>query len=119
MNNRIIWVSVVFLLSLLSLMLTGCENAPWESGRLLVLNIDTPKEGITVNAATVTVSGRVAGTESKGAKVGVNGADVPLKDLKFSTEVTLNEGKNVINVNATGGQANLKQPVTVTYAPAK
>jgi len=44
---------------------------------------------------------------------------VPVKDSKFSTEVTLIEGKNVINVDATAGQAKLNEKVNVTYAPAK
>jgi hypothetical protein len=61
----------------------------------------------------------VAGSESAGAKVSINGADVPVKDSKFSTEVTLIEGKNVINVDATAGPAKLNEKVNVTYAPAK
>jgi hypothetical protein len=61
----------------------------------------------------------VSGTESAGAKVSVNGADVPVKDRKFSIDVTLTEGKNVINIEATGGAAKLNEKVNVTYVPAK
>ena len=106
-------------LFLFTLPLTGCENPPWDSGRSLVLNVDTPKDDTTVTASTITVGGRVNGTERAGAKVNVNGVDVPVKDLKFSTDVPLTEGKNVINISATAGQANLKQQVTVTYVPVK
>jgi hypothetical protein len=118
-NNRPILLSIMFVLSLLALPLTGCDNAPWESGRILVLNVDTPKDDTTVSTSIITVGGRVNGNERAGAKVSINGAEVPVKDLKFSTDVTLTEGKNVINIRATGGQADLKQQVTVTYDPAK
>jgi uncharacterized protein YfaP (DUF2135 family) len=121
MNNRLILLCIMFVLSLLALPLTGCDP---DSGRTLALYVDTPKDGttkdgITVTTSTIAVGGRVAGSESKGAKVSVNGADVPVKDLKFSTDVTLTEGKNVINIRATNGQADLNQPVTVIYVPAK
>ncbi len=85
----------------------------------LAVKIDTPKDGATVNTPTVTVSGRVGGTESKGAKVKINNADAPVKDGKYSANVTLTEGKNVINIVATSGQAKPEETVTVTYVPAK
>ena len=119
MDNRIKLLSILFVVSLLALPLTGCENPPWESGNTLILKVDTPKDGTTITTSTVTVGGHVKGSESAGAKVSINGADVPVKDLKFSTDVTLTEGKNVINIVATSGQANLKEQVTVTYVPAK
>jgi nitrogen fixation protein FixH len=109
-------LGIIFVLSLLALPLTGCDMG---SGMTLNMKVDTPRDGTTVNTSTVTVRGRVAGSESAGAKVSINGADVPVKDSKFSTEVTLIEGKNVINVDATAGQAKLNEKVNVTYAPAK
>ena len=99
--------------------MTGCENPPWDSGSLLVLKVDTPQDGTTVATSKVTVSGRVKGTESAGAKVSINDADVPVKDGNYSTNVTLTEGKNVINIVATSGQAKPNQQVTITYVPAK
>ena len=119
MHNIFKLLGILFVLSLLALPLTGCENPPWDAGHLLVLKVDTPKDGTTVNTSTVTVSGRVKGIESAGAKVSINDADVPVKDGKYSTNVTLTEGKNVINIIATSGQANLNEKVTVTYVPAK
>ena len=112
-------LGILFVLSLLALPLIGCDNPPWESGMLLVVKVDTPKDGTTVNTPTVTVSGRVAGTESAGAKVRINDADAPVKDGKYSTNVTLTEGKNVINIVATAGQAKPEEEVTVTYVPIK
>ena len=112
-------LGILFVLSLLALPLTGCDSYPWESGYVLIVKVGTPNDGITVNTSTVTVSGHVSGTESKGAKVTINDADVPVKDLKFSTDVTLAEGKNVINIVATSGQAKPSKQVTVTYVPAK
>ena len=109
----------LFVLSQLALPLTGCDNPPWESATTLSLKVDTPRDGTTVTTSTVTVNGRVSGSESAGAKVSINGADVPVKDRKFSTDVTLTEGKNVINIDATSGQAKLNEKVNVTYVPAK
>ncbi len=119
MDKLLKLLGILFVFSLLALPLTGCDNPPWESGMVLNLKIDTPRDGTTVTTSTVTVSGRVSGTESAGAKVSINGADVPVKDRKFSTDVTLTEGKNVINIDATSGQAKLNEKVNVTYAPAK
>jgi hypothetical protein len=112
-------LGILFVFSLLALPLTGCDNPPWESGMILNLKVDTPRDGTTVTTSTVTVNGRVGGSESAGAKVSINGADVPVKDRKFSTDVTLTEGKNVINIDATYGQAKLNEKVNVTYVPAK
>jgi hypothetical protein len=112
-------IGILFVLSLLALPLTGCDNPPWERGMVLNLKVDTPKDGTTVTTSTVTVSGRVSGTESAGAKVSINGADAPVQDGKYSANVTLTEGKNVINIVATSGQAKPNEQVTVTYVPAK
>jgi nitrogen fixation protein FixH len=86
---------------------------------VLNLKVDQPRDGIIVTTSIVTVSGRVTGTESANAKVTVNDQDVPVKDGKFSANVTLTEGKNVITVVATGGAAKLTETRTVTYAPGK
>ena len=119
MNNILKLIGILFVLSLLALPLTGCDNHPWQHGMVLVLKVDTPRDGTTVNTSTVTVNGRVSGTESAGAKVKINDANVPVKDGKFSTNVTLTEGKNDINIVATSGQASPNEKVTVTYVPAK
>ncbi len=81
----------------------------------MVLKVDAPKDGATVNTPTITVSGRVSGTEAKSAKVTVNNVDAVVKDGKYSADIPLTEGKNVINVVATGGQAKPSQQLTVTY----
>jgi uncharacterized lipoprotein YajG len=112
-------LGTLFVLSLLVVSFTGCDKPPWESAMTLNLKVDTPRDGSTVSTSTVTVNGRVSGTESAGAKVTVNGNDVPVRDRKFSTDVTLTEGKNVINIQATAGQAKLDEKVNVTYLPAK
>jgi hypothetical protein len=119
MNNIFKLIGILCVLSLLALPLTGCENPPWEKGMTLILKVDTPKDGTTVNTSTVMVSGRVKGTESAGAKVSINDADVPVKDGKYSANVTLTEGKNVINIVAKSNQAGPNEQVTVTYVPVK
>ncbi len=119
MNKNLKLLGILLLISLLAVPLTGCENAPWDSGMTLIIKVVTPKDGTTVNTPSVTVSGEVKGSESAAAKVSINDADAPVKDGKFSTDITLTEGKNVINVVATAGQAKLTEKVTVTYVPAK
>jgi hypothetical protein len=111
MNNTIKLLRVLFVLSLMALPLAGCTD----DAMVLVLKVDAPKDGATVNTPTVTVSGRVAGTESTAAKVKINDTDVPVKDRKYSAEIALNEGQNTINIVATGGQAAPKEQRTVTY----
>src|SRR4030042_4271712 len=112
-------LGILFVLSLLALPLTGCDNPPWEGASTLILKVDTPRDGTTVTTSTVKVNGRVSGIESERAKVSINGADVPVKDRKFSTDVTMTEGKNVINIDATSAQVKLNEKVNVTYVPAK
>lgn len=119
MCKKLKFLYIFLMLSLSALPLAGCANPPWEGGMTLVLKVDTPKDGTTVNTPTVTVSGRVNGSESASAKVSINDTDTPVKDGKFSTNVTLNEGKNVIIIASTAGQAKLNEQVTVTYNQAK
>jgi hypothetical protein len=83
----------------------------------LVVKVDTPQNGTTVNTPEVTVSGRLVGTQSAAAKVRVNEAKVPFKDGKFSTTVALMERTNVINIVATSASGATSQEVTVTYVP--
>ena len=116
MDNRLRLIGLIFALSLLALPLVGCE---FGSGMTLAVKIDTPKDGSTVNTPTVTVSGLLGGTERKGAKVKINNVDATVTDDKYSANVTLTEGKNVITVVATQGQSKPEEKVTVTYVPAK
>lgn len=109
--------SILVVISLLALSLAACRS--WEGASTLVLTVETPRDGITVNASPVTVSGRVGGNESAEATVRINDADVTVTGGKFSTSVTLTEGTNVIKVVATSGTYTQSQTVTVTYAPAK
>ena len=117
MSKRFRLLGILFVISLLVLSLAACR--PWESGMTLVLTVDTPRDGTTVNASPVTVSGRVGGTESAAATVRINDADVTVMGGKFSTSVTLTEGTNVIKVVAASGTYTQSQTVTVTYNPAK
>jgi uncharacterized lipoprotein YajG len=118
MGKRARLLCGLIMILLPALPLTGCDNPPWESGMVLALKVDTPKNGTTVTTSPVTVSGRVNGTQASVAKVSINGTDVPVKDRKFSGSVNLSEGKNAILVVATGGGATLNHNATVTYKPA-
>jgi hypothetical protein len=109
---------ILLALSLLILPLVGCNSLPWESGTILSVKVDTPKDGSTITTSMMTVSGHVFGSESASAKVSINDADAPVKDGKFSTNVTLTEGINVITVVAKSGAAVPSKTVTVTYAPS-
>jgi hypothetical protein len=118
-DNPLKLLGILFVVSLLAVPLTGCDNPPWEAGMTLSLKVDTPRAGTTVTTSTVTVSGRVLGSQSDAAKLTINNANVPVKDHKYSTSVTLTEGTNVINVVAGSGGVEMKEKVTVSYAPAK
>ncbi|PKN28816.1 MAG: hypothetical protein CVU64_11385 [Deltaproteobacteria bacterium HGW-Deltaproteobacteria-21] len=109
----------LLIIALLTLLLTGCDSPPWESGMVLALKVETPKNGTTVTTPNVVVGGRVNGSQAAQAKVAINGTDVPVKDRKFSSNITLTEGTNVLNIAASSGGAALRENVTVTYAPSK
>lgn len=111
--------NILFFLFLLLLPMNGCDNPPWDSGMSLVLKIDSPDDGAISTVSTITVAGRVTGTQSAAVKVKVNDTEVPVSNGKFSASVTLSEGSNVIHVSASSGQAALKEQVTVTYRPTK
>lgn len=115
MNKIFKLMGILFVLSLLALPLTGCDGSS-----VLVLHINTPDNGASITTPTVAVSGNLGGTQVSSAKVTVNGVDVPVKDQKFSTDVKLNDGKNVIKIGATTqGGFELKEELSVNYAPPK
>ena len=86
-----------------------------ESAMILILNVDTPQDKTTVSMPTVTVSGTV----TKTAEVKINNVVVLSKGNKFSTDIKLTEGSNVINVVATSGKETVDKTVKVTYNPSK
>ncbi len=112
-------LGILFALSLSALPLIGCDSYPWEGASTLILKVDGPRDDTTVTTSTVTINGRVSGIEAEKAKVSINGTDVPVKDRKFSTDVTLTEGKNVINIEAEAAQVKCNEKLNVTYLPAK
>jgi hypothetical protein len=120
MNSRFNFLRMLFVFILLALPLAGCDNPPWEAGMVLVLKVDAPNDGATVTTPSVTVTGRVKGSSSAGALVKINDApEIPVKDGKFSADVTLKEGQNVLDIHATSGEVKLNEKRTVTYVPAK
>jgi hypothetical protein len=115
MNKFFKLIGIFFVLSLFALLLTGCMD----DGSIMVLKVDAPVKDTSVTTPTVTVSGRLAGTQSSRGIVKINDEIVPVKDLKFSTDVKLTEGKNIINIGAKVDAVDLKEQLTVTYVPAK
>ncbi len=82
---------------------------------VLILTVDTPQDKTTVSEPTVTVSGTV----TKTAEVKINDIVVPSKENKFSTEIKLTKGTNVINVVAKSGKNTETKTVTITYNPSR
>ena len=111
MNNLSKLLRISIVISLLALPITACM----EGSMILILTVDTPQDKTTVSAPTVTVSG----TDTKTAEVKINGVVVPVKGGKFSTDIKLTEGSNVINVVATSGKETVEKTVKVTYSPSK
>jgi hypothetical protein len=110
-NNLFKILRILALISLLALPITSCL----EGSMVLILTVDTPQEKATVSTPTVTVSGTV----TKTAEVKVNDVAVPSKGGKFSTEIKLTEGINVIDVVAKSGKDVERKTVTITYNPSK
>jgi hypothetical protein len=98
------------MISLLALPVTSCL----EGSMILILTVDTPQDKATVSVPTVTVSGTV----TKTAEVKINDVVVPSKGNKFSTELKLTEGSNVITVVAKSGKDTETKTLTVTYKPS-
>ena len=111
MNNLSKLLGISLLIFLLVLPITAC----WEGSMILILTVDTPQDKTTVSASPVTVSGTV----SKTAEVKINDVVVPVKGGKFSTDIKLTEGTNVINVVAKSGKDTETKTVTITYNPSK
>ena len=111
MNNLSKLLGISLLIFLLALPITAC----WEGSIILILTVDTPQDKTTVSVSLVTVSGTV----SKAAVVKINDVVVPIKGGKFSTDLKLTEGSNVINVVGTSGKDTVTKTVTITYNPSK
>jgi len=113
MSNLFRLVGISLVIFLLALPAAACK--PWESAMTLIMTVDTPKDGTTVGASPVTVTGTV----NKTAEVKINDMVVPVKGGKFSTDFKLTEGSNVINVVATSGKDTVQKTLTITYNPSK
>jgi hypothetical protein len=107
--SKLLRISIV--ISLLALPITACM----EGSMILILTVDTPQDKATVSAPTVTVSGTV----TKTAEVKINDVVVSSKGNKFSTDIKLTEGSNVITVVAKSGKDTETKTVTITYNPSK
>jgi hypothetical protein len=113
MNNLYKSLGISLVISLLALPITACK--PWESAMSLIMTVDTPLDGATVNDSPVTVSGTV----NKTAEVKINDVIVPIKGGKFSTDIQLTEGSNVINVVSTSGKDTVQKTMKITYNSSK
>jgi hypothetical protein len=111
MNNLSKLLGISLLIPLLALPITACM----EGSMVLILTVDTPQDKTTVGASPVTVSGTV----TKTAEVKINDVVVPVKGGKFSTDLKLTEGTNVISVVAKSGKDTETKTVTITYNPSK
>ena len=104
-----------FRILLVIFLLASAVTACTEGSMILILTVDTPQDKSTVSASPVTVSGSV----TKTAEVKVNDEVVPVKGGKFSAEIKLTEGTNVINIVAKSGKDTETKTVTITYNPSK
>jgi RHS repeat-associated protein len=85
-----------------------------------VLNTITPADGAYLKSLVVTVTGIIS--DASAVSVLVNGVAASVNNKQFSATVTLNEGPNTINIQATdsaGNVTNLSRNVFIdTGAPA-
>lgn len=97
-TDSILGVRLAVLLAA-ALAVAACGEAPRPATQPRVaLELDAPRDGGSVRAKRVTVSGTVA---PAGASVRVAGEDVTVTAGRFSAEVELRPGGNVIDVTAT------------------
>lgn len=93
-------------LALAAVAVTGCggDDPPAKPRKPVQLTLTAPRDGVTTQETTATVSGRVV---PAGARVLVLGERVGVNDGRFETIVDLREGSNVIDVGAAapGGRA--------------
>jgi len=111
MNNRFKLLGILLVVFLLALSISACMD----SAMVLVITVDTPQDKTTVSESSVTVSGTV----TKTAEVKINDMVVPSKGNKFSTDIKLTEGSNIINVVAKSGKDTETKTLTITYNPSK
>ena len=111
MINLFKLMGILLVISLLAFSISACPGG----AMILTLTVDTPQDGATVTASPITVSGTVNKTD----KVKINDVVVPVKDGKFSTNINLTEGSNVIKVVATSGKETVDKTVKVIYNPSK
>ena len=76
----------------------------------LIMTVESPQDGMTVETSPITVSGTV----NKTAEVKINDVVVPIKGGKFSTHLKLAEGTNVISVVGISGAETVKKELTIT-----
>jgi hypothetical protein len=91
------WVALLLLVSVLALSGCGSGDAPAPPRTAVTLTLDTPADLDVVRGRSVEVSGSV---RPAGASVLVRGQRVTVSDGRFSTEVGLAAGTNVIDVLA-------------------
>lgn len=78
------------------------------------INIISPKDGALLNSKTVIVEGTV--TDDTGVKgLSINGQDVPISDSNFKNVLVLNEGENVIEIEAVDIFDNKKDVTLKVY----
>jgi hypothetical protein len=98
------------MISLLALPISACMDR----ALTLIMTVDTPQDKTTVSASPATVSGTV----NKTAEVKINDVVVPVKGSKFSADIKLTEGGNVITVVATSGKDTVQKTLTIVYNPS-
>lgn len=108
--------SILSFIFLVAVPASAC--AVTQEAYVLVLNVTTPQNGVTVASSPLAVNGNVSGSESSSAQVTVDGAGVRVTDGKFSTTVMLTSGNNVITVMASTADYTQSKTLNVTYTPA-
>ena len=111
MGNLFKLFGISLVISLLALPISACMD----SAMILVVTVEAPQDGASVDTSPVTVSGTV----SKKAEVKINDMVVPVKGGKFSTDFNLTEGSNVISIVAASDKETASKTVRITYSPSK
>jgi hypothetical protein len=111
-NKMLVTAIMLFVMAIIFVSLTSCMDSVVH----IVITVDSPVDGSTVNTPQVTVSGSL----SKKASLKIN--DMVLPDSnKFNVTVPLTDGINSINIAATSKKPaeTVTKSVIVTYVPDK
>ncbi|MCK5684950.1 hypothetical protein KAJ27_12545 [bacterium] len=92
----------------------------YNPGEGFEIKLSSPISGQTVSSKNTQVIGEIIGEEVSSVSIAINGSDkrtAKVSNNKFSTNINLGEGKNYIEISATGRQKSAKAISEIFFVP--